>query len=110
MLDFWNKVGRGISQYDEYVILGRHSCGKCAQRICRRTDATSALSSPLTSLSSLAGEDEDISAIDNSVPLFSLEDIRVAQVRCTRLQLEFVTEGACYLAVASRLAAQLRAA
>ncbi|EPT05920.1 hypothetical protein FOMPIDRAFT_41897 [Fomitopsis schrenkii] len=86
MLDFWNKVGRGISQYDD------------------------ALSSPLTSLSSLAGEDEDISAIDNSVPLFSLEDIRVAQVRCTRLQLEFVTEGACYLAVASRLAAQLRAA
>ncbi|KZT69057.1 hypothetical protein DAEQUDRAFT_302117 [Daedalea quercina L-15889] len=62
ILDFWNKVGRGHSQYDEH------------------TDDTSALSSPLTSLSSLVGEDEDVPLIDPSVPLFSLEDIRVAQL------------------------------
>ncbi|TFY64194.1 hypothetical protein EVJ58_g2787 [Rhodofomes roseus] len=62
-LDFWTKVGRGQRQYDE------------------RTDDTSALSSPLTSLTSLAGDDDDhIPAIDPSIPLFSLEDIRVAQL------------------------------
>lgn len=31
MLDFWNKVGRGNSQYDEYVILGCHWYGKRSQ-------------------------------------------------------------------------------
>lgn len=81
-LDFWNKVGRGHSQYDEYVTSTyRSHC--LVQRINRRTDDTSPLSSPLTSLSSLAGdEDERIPTIDPSVPLFSLEDIRVAQVCC----------------------------
>lgn len=64
--------------------------GQRAHRICRRTDDTSALSSPLTSLSSLAGEEEDVPAIDPTAPLFSLEDIRVAQVRCTRSQSKLI--------------------
>ncbi|PCH38298.1 hypothetical protein WOLCODRAFT_130817 [Wolfiporia cocos MD-104 SS10] len=58
-LDFWRKIRRNREQTEDYA------------------DDSSALSSPLTSISSLG--DDDVPPLDPSAPLFSLEDIEVAQ-------------------------------
>ncbi|CCM02914.1 uncharacterized protein FIBRA_05028 [Fibroporia radiculosa] len=65
-LDFWDKVGKN-----------RH--------ITDTSSDQSVLSSPLTSLSSLAG-DADTPVLNRSIPLFSLEDIEMAQL-LARLQM-----------------------
>ncbi|KAH9951481.1 hypothetical protein B0H21DRAFT_719147 [Amylocystis lapponica] len=62
-LDFWDKLGRVRDQTEEH------------------SDQSSALSSPLTSLSSL-DEIEDVSSFNPSAPLFSMEDVQAAHLLC----------------------------
>ncbi|KAI0928212.1 hypothetical protein AcW1_005527 [Taiwanofungus camphoratus] len=61
-LDFWNKVGKPVGVMEE------------------DSDDSSAISSPLTSLSSL--DDDEIPVSDSSATLFSLEDIAAAHLLC----------------------------
>ena len=86
-MDFWNKTGRRRSHRYQYVYSSVLSTfvARCIDMRRRDYDASSGMSSPLTSLSSLAGDDmEDSFSLGPPVKTFDLDELRAAMVSSRR--------------------------